>query len=51
MKSKNLFKGTDEGTTGRMLASLLWWLQERTSNAIVIMTCNDISSPTCRALP
>lgn len=41
---EKLFKGTDEGTTGRMLASLLWWLQERTSNAIVVMTCNDISS-------
>lgn len=39
---EKLFFGTDEGTQNRLLAKLLWWLQERTSNAVVIMTCNDI---------
>ncbi|ANO57634.1 hypothetical protein [Vibrio phage vB_VhaS-a] len=41
---EKIFKGTDEGTTGRMLAQLLWWLQERTSSAIVVMTCNDLEA-------
>lgn len=41
---EKIFKGTDEGTTGRMLAQLLWWLQERTSSAIVVMTCNDLDA-------
>lgn len=39
---EKLFFGTDEGTQNRLLAKLLWWLQERQSNAVVIMTCNDI---------
>lgn len=39
---EKLFFGTDEGTQNRLLAKLLWWLQERSSNAVVIMTCNDI---------
>ncbi|AUR96006.1 AAA+ ATPase domain protein [Vibrio phage 1.215.B._10N.222.54.F7] len=39
---EKLFGGVDEGTTNRLLAKLLWWLQERTSNALIIMTCNDI---------
>lgn len=41
---EKIFKGSDEGTTGRMLAQLLWWLQERNSSAIVIMTCNDLAA-------
>lgn len=40
---EKLFGGVDEGTTNRLLAKLLWWLQERTSNALIIMTCNDIN--------
>ncbi|QNJ59192.1 AAA+ ATPase domain protein [Vibrio phage vB_ValS_PJ32] len=41
---EKLFGGQDEGTTKRLLAKLLWWLQERTSNALIIMTCNDLDA-------
>lgn len=37
------FSNSDEGTTNRLLSVLLWWMQERKSKAIVIMTCNDLS--------
>jgi hypothetical protein len=31
----------DSGTTGRLLSSLLWWLQERTANVLTVMTTNN----------
>jgi hypothetical protein len=35
---------SDQGTTQRILSQLLWWLQERTSRILVVMTSNDINS-------
>ncbi len=34
-------KEDDSGTSGRILSSLLWWLQEHKSRVLTIMTCND----------
>jgi hypothetical protein len=36
-------KEDDSGTSGRILSSLLWWLQEHKSRVLTIMTCNDDS--------
>lgn len=33
----------DSGVSGRLLSALLWWLQERTSRILVVMTTNDES--------
>jgi hypothetical protein len=39
---EKLFIHTDDsGTTGRLLSSLLWWLQSRTANVLTVMTTNN----------
>lgn len=42
-EAEKLFSGQDDtGTQGRMLAYLLWWLQEHTSSVLTIMTTNHL---------
>lgn len=39
---EKVFRSTEDGgVSGRILATLLWWLQERTSRVLVVMTSND----------
>ena len=37
---EKLFGGNDEGVSTRLLASLLWWLQEHKSRVFTVMTTN-----------
>ncbi|WAS28545.1 ATP-dependent zinc metalloprotease [Vibrio phage LV6] len=41
---EKVFSTSEEGTTNRLLGLLLWWMQERTSQVIVVMTCNRIET-------
>ncbi len=41
---KVLAQSDDSGVSGRMLASLLWWLQEHKSKVFTILTTNDLDS-------
>ena len=42
---EKVFRSTEDGgVSGRILATLLWWLQERTSRVLVVMTSNDKST-------
>jgi len=34
----------DSGVTARLLAALLWWLEEHTSRVLTVMTTNDLSA-------
>ncbi|QWS69931.1 ATP-dependent zinc metalloprotease [Vibrio phage vB_VpS_PG28] len=40
---EKVFASSEEGTTNRILGQMLWWLQERDSDVLVIMTSNDMS--------
>lgn len=41
---EKIFKSTeDTGVTQRILAQLLWWLQEHQSRVLTVMTTNDLS--------
>lgn len=40
---EKVFASAEEGTTNRLLGTLLWWMQERVSKVLVVMTCNDIA--------
>jgi hypothetical protein len=37
-----LFVDNDDGVSDRLLSILLWWMQERSSRLIVVMTCNKL---------
>jgi len=38
---KSIKAGDDSGVSSRMLSAVLWWLQERDSRVLTIMTTND----------
>lgn len=40
---KVIANGEDNGTNARMLSKLLWWLQEKTSKVLVVMTTNKLN--------
>jgi len=40
---EKLFSSTTEEVTSRILAQLLWWLQEHESRVLTVMTTNDLS--------